>query len=208
MTENIKQILKSVYKYYPLGSSLNPDEFDDGEFGRIIGEKIEKVMSNEETPWSKAIREFELKFEKMLNWDYIQFPCYKATLEVNENEFYLRRIVVVVSLICPFYTIYVEDCIKFNRFEGIRGVTSSILFSCNSMKDKELELKIQWVNDTIGNHFRGYTFCPHIYLFDYKFAASALQHYDRMPSTDLTKYPVYNLLFDNSFNIDKIIILN
>jgi hypothetical protein len=53
---------------------------------------------------------------------YVQFPSYIATIECGktENDIFIltQKLIINISLMCPFYTIYYEDHFKFTGYKA------------------------------------------------------------------------------------------
>jgi hypothetical protein len=210
--EQINRLSKIIYNYYPIGFPyLNLSYVGFREYENILKGRISALQNNEDSPWKKLLSVFQEKYGgKAIEQYSIQFPSYSIQIELHSeasNNFtFSRKIVVIASLLCKYYTVFFEDFYNFNHNETYKGVPPfyRILFS----KEKGLNNATEVFTKTVAlvkNNISEYDYISHKLLFDYKVFGG--YPYTENQESALPSYPIFSFLFDGFFQLDNLEII-
>jgi len=208
----IQDLLKAIHSFYPVGINNIMAKYEGlAAFRTILSNKINSVMEGESTSWSNLVYELGKIFSDrpIMDQSYNQFPSYLLSItffEKDDGEIKLeRRLLVNVSLLCSYYTIFFETRINVKSNNGglLPGFAPGV-FSLYSTNDPA-QNRIDAIKMLVEAHFKGYQFAYHKTLFDYCIEGcgtySNWQEYEAGQ-----KYPVYSYLFDSHLLLQNILI--
>lgn len=205
-------LLKHIHQYYPIGL---PEYYNQPrgimiERDHIVTNKINDLIEGKETAWSLFVNELKKHDCELLDMAPIQFPSYVIHIKLKTPDFstpeilHKRELVVVVSLLCPYYTIYYLDTYRFNTIRAAHhryGPTFRIAFKDLLPEfsfDQEALLKE--VEELIKRYFPNHAYAIH----------GMLMHRYLSPGIILEgqigegPYPIYSYLFDDTFNFKNL----
>ncbi|HWC52329.1 MAG TPA: hypothetical protein VG676_02005 [Chitinophagaceae bacterium] len=205
--EQVLYLLNQVYKYYPVGMShLRNVHPGYKEMRAIVAKKINQIIEKEETPWSRLIKKLEIEFKlNLLDMGYLQFPCYAARIKIQQDKTdffnYHKDFVLVISLLCDFYTVYYEDTYQFtNHLPAENPVSFKVIFLKNKDEKEDQEKLFDTLCKIIPVYFNNYGYIHHRILFEHK--VTDVFPYSEDITTIKKEFPIYNLLFEDLINID------
>lgn len=200
-------LLKHIHRYYPVGL---PEYYNQPrrmiERDQIVADKINGLIEEKETAWSLFVIELKKHEWELFDMAYIQFPSYVVHIKLKSPDFstpeilHERELVVVVSLLCPYYTIYYLDTYRFDTIRSAHhrfGPTFRIVF-------KDLLPEFSFDQDALLKeverltklHFPSYSYAGHGMLMRrYLTPGIVLEG-----QSDEGPYPIYSYLFDHTFS--------
>lgn len=113
----IQLLLKKIQYYYPIGfPALYKDYKGQEELKEIIENKIKKIQNHEISPWNTLVKSLksEIKDYRVQDLSFHQFPSYSLhiyldAIELNDILKINQTIVLCLSLLVPYYTIFIES---------------------------------------------------------------------------------------------------
>lgn len=208
----VLDLLVYVQKYYPLGMPhyYNQPRVCALEKDEIVLKKINSITDHEETAWSKLISEAELANQTMFDMSYLQFPCYPLYITMdtvggsNELTNHSRQVVLIISLLCPYYTVFYLDSYVFkNIWTTERTIVPTFRIAYSEIlpefetKEKEIFEQLRRLTE---KHFFGYTFLRHRIAFG-NYIKSDIQLEGQANSGP---YPLFSYLFDGYFDLNNL----
>ncbi|WP_142688644.1 hypothetical protein [Chitinophaga polysaccharea] len=204
-------LLKYIHQYYPIGL---PEYYNQPrrmiERDHIVANKINDLIEGKETAWSLFVKELKKRDWELLDMAFIQFPSYVVHIKLKTPDFstpeilHQRELVVVVSLLCPYYTIYYLDTYRFNtiraahyRFGPIFRITFKDLLPEFSF-DQEALLKE--VEDLTKQYFPSHNYASHGMLMNRYLTPGIILE----GQSGAGPYPIYSYLFDHTFNFKNL----
>lgn len=204
-------LLKYVYKFYPVGiSQLNRRQYPGYlEMEKISKMKCESVESGTNTEWTSLIAGLRDMSLDVFDQGLSMFPSYKGWLDLGSQQKdgynFLCRLHFCISLLCPHYTIFFEDRYVFSDFECSIPPSSTIFYSRKANNTGSQQQIWLAVDELIRGHFPGHTFIEHKLLFDYRI--HSVSPFESEPDTASENHGLYQLLFDGHQVIDTLQIL-
>ncbi|MGF6924645.1 hypothetical protein QFZ48_000145 [Chitinophaga sp. W2I13] len=209
--EIMLDLLRYIHQYYPIGL---PEYYNQPrrmmERDHILANKISDLTEGKETAWSIFVRELKQHNWELLDMAYIQFPSYVVRIKLKTPDFstpeifHSRELVVVVSLLCPYYTIYYLDTYRFNtiraahhRYRPIfRIAFKEVLPEFSFNQDAHLKE----VEDLTRLHFPSHNYASHGMLMQRYLSPGIVLE----GQSGEGPYPIYSYLFDYTFNIKNL----
>lgn len=208
----IQDLLKAIHSFYPVGMNDIMMKYDGfAAFQDILSDKINVVMEGGDPSWNNLSHELGRIFagHPLMDQSYNQFPSYQfciTLLEKDDREMKIeRRLLVNISLLCPYYTLFFETKmdIKLHNSKSLPQLTTSV-FNLHTTDDPA-KSKMEEIRKLVETHFKGYQFAYHKTLFEYHIDGcgtySNWQEYEAG-----RKYPVYSYLFDSHLMLDSIML--
>jgi hypothetical protein len=216
MEKFLFELLLKIYMYYPVGM---PHVYRDFPGYKLymdkLDAKIDMVQAGTNHEWINFVEAARLKCPSgsLSDLSFQQFPSYIASIVIEKNKNSEREfsceIVVVVSLLADYYTIYLKDSYKLLNYtyskEEIYPINYEILYY-ESAKNKELLELCDKLKLLLESNFSKYKYVSHHMLLNSEIQDTLL--YGR--SNDFPhekKYSIYELLFDTQFFGEKITFL-
>ncbi len=210
--EKVITLLKVIHEFYPVGIPTMKMAYPGySNYNRILTEKINSIMDNRATPWVNVVENLKAKFgTAVTDMNYLQFPCHlmKIELETESNGPYdfKRFMVVNISLLCDFYTIFIEDFFRYASYTNqIAKPSTSILFSSKTGEEKYFDGLINNVKEKVSLAFPTHERISHKPLFSYKVRGA--NPYTEEES-DNEMFCLYQLLFDGFYKTDNLFTLD
>ncbi len=214
--ELLESLLKCVHHFYPIGrSSLAYSYSGCKEQDLILTNKIDELIDEVTSPWTKLVDELKENFgDAVFDMGYLQFPSYMARIEVGnesqESMSYTRTLVINISLLCPYYTIYYEDAYTFHGFYNDLSPTPPVIvfrifFTKKNGKPEIPGKELENVQILIQKYFRQ-KYINHRILFDYDVVGGFPRTEDI--STAANSYPIYSFLFDGFISYEDVEVLD
>jgi len=204
-------LLKYIHQYYPIGL---PEYYNQPrrmiERDHIVANKINDLIEGKETAWTLLVKELKKRDCELLDLASIQFPSYVVHIKLKTPDFstqeilHQRELVVVVSLLCPYYTIYYLDTYQFKTIRAAHhrhGPIFRIAF-------KDLLPEFLFDQEALLKEVEGLTkqyFPSHVYA-----SHGMLMHRYLSPGIILEgqsgegPYPIYSYLFDHTFKFKNL----
>ncbi|MBZ4192658.1 hypothetical protein [Niabella beijingensis] len=206
MKNEITTLLEHLYKYYPIGAPNQQNSYDGIlRKNKIVEQKITDIIEKKDTKWTVFLGGLEkAKIGFPINdVSYLQFPSYEMSIVikdiVKENICEIKReLVINASLLCPVFTIFYRDTYKFLFNESI-PLHHIVYLQAGRLQDD----LIKQIKKTFEASFSDYDYYDHYLLFKYK-----IYGYDPSGYSNLSVgVPIYNFLFDESFDIRNVDVL-
>ncbi|MET0244325.1 MAG: hypothetical protein ABW174_12685 [Flavitalea sp.] len=190
----------SVDKYY----GQLPGSHQSDPIAMIVGEKINALISDRKTSWSKFVSSLADRFHDIKDHDsaYIQFPSYQLNFPLSSKGFDAgtkrSRFVVTLSLLCPFYTSFIHDEFLFDTYDVESPPTFSIIRPAPS-DSAFLQTLQPAIYSGLESEFSSYRYLDHTLLM--MRMVPGLFPYPEYKSDDQKNFTssYYRLLFDGSF---------
>ncbi|HMR93389.1 MAG TPA: hypothetical protein PKC69_13795 [Chitinophagaceae bacterium] len=210
--DTIQALLKDIYSFYPVGLNSFMGSYEGSKkFREILTKKINDEIDGADRPWLKLTKELKNLFSAYQFFDmaYIQFPSYQLSVNFLDKKDcgirLERRLILNVSLLCSFYTIFFETKIKIKGEDQNFDPNNSFGILSFHSENNILLKDVEKVRELTEREFTGYRFIHHKMLFDYKIEGcgtySNWQEYQ--PGQ---RNPVYFYLFDSNLMLDQTII--
>jgi hypothetical protein len=216
MNKILIDLLLKVQLYYPIGIPQIYQEYPGYNlFKEKVALKIDDLDNNIKTPWSDFFTQVEKKFQQYQTFDesYHQFPSYITTIQLEKSKDSEREItkelVINVSLLTDYYTIFFKDSYKYLRYgtDSLRVPPGlEIIYYENGTEKTYFDFAAELKN-MIQQYFPNHLFVEHYLLFNTEVAGGIIygQGFD-IPLLD-TRYSIYEFLFSNYINKDRMVIL-
>ncbi len=200
----INRLLKSVHDFYPVGMPSIMEDYEGYEkYSSILNKKINDVINGTTEKWNlwKATM---TKFNQvqLIDLGYNQFPSFIAKIEIPTNvssdDIISAEIIVNISLLCNFYTIFVRKFYQVGDSQISNEKSRfSVLYGLEANKNENQIFDCDRIKERVESIFDVYEFIPHKILFDIH-VEGAIPYTE---SVDIAKprYSVYELLFDSLF---------
>lgn len=209
----VASLMKTINEYYPVGiTAMKPWFAGFEKYTQILTEKINLVISKERTPWVDFIEKLQSEFaDSILDMDYLQFPCHlvKITLKKEHHSDYEfeRYLVVNVSLLCNYYTLFFEDRFRFKDYTNdIIKPSITILFSRKLSEKVHFDDLVTKIESQLVKYFGNYSRINHKLLFDYK--VEAVLPYTEGEGEQEVPFSFYQLLFDSFYKPNHFYVLD
>lgn len=199
---NELELLKYIHKFYPIGWNGDNNAYEGlKERGAIIEQKIKAVINEDITSWELFIS--YLKDHKLTNIKdlcFLQTPSYEANILIEDDTTdyvnYQKQIIVAVSLLCPYYTVFYQDTYRF-LFSEEQDIVMPLLNNIYPIEEDNSVMRI--IIDGLKRFF------PEYNPVDYGFVLGRkIIGYDPAGYSNYTiGYPIYNFLFDDSLNLNN-----
>ncbi|QJB38771.1 hypothetical protein HF324_13210 [Chitinophaga oryzae] len=217
MSANIPyELLHYVHKYYPIGM---PSVYNHPriklERDLIVEKKISDIINDVRTPWMELINDLKRKELEIFDMAYTQFPSFMLKIKIQEignpfeNISFSRHLILIVSLLCPFYTIFFENEYTVNNVKTeVRQIGPKFrifyqkLLPEFSFGQEEL---FSFIQQTTNSHFGSHTFLHHRIPFSHIISENELQLEGALVPGP---YPIFSYLFDDSINYKNLEILS
>jgi|GEM_PF-4774683 len=214
------ELLERIHYYYPIGM---PGRYSDYpgfiKLRSIIEEKIIAIQNNEPTPFTRLMERIREKYNNLSLNDlsYHQFPSYLFTIELGSSQQQQveisNRIIVAISLLGNFYTIYVENLYHFSGFKTNKTKIAHHILYNDECNDDETITLIKGLKDLILSSFKDYKYVDHYILFNTYLRGEPTLF--NMKSYDpFSNHSFYEFLFstdkcylNNLFVLDKLTVL-
>jgi hypothetical protein len=198
-------LLKDIHNFYPVGLPTLMDTYSGFKsYSKILDEKINCIIENKTTNWSLLKDQItKISQLELTDFGYNQFPSYIAKIKLPSNKnidcYTTLELVINISLLCKFYTIYIDKTFWINDVNSKSSGNSKFTILCG-LKGNESEkyhIKLSEIEASIKSIFVGYTFVSHKILFN-TYIDGVVPYSE---SLDISKpqYSIYNLLFDSLF---------
>jgi len=196
-------LVKAVHHYYPVGFAMTNIQYEGfQELQAILLVKHNNVSKNSMPDDIKKLGEnlrnhfghLPVHFEY-----YKQFPSYSIVIELfhhyHDGVQHILRLVIKVSLLINFYTIYFEDAIKYDHLRYELGPVNTTVVSFQMQRDKDHAQDVIAVERFLKECFPDYFFIGHQLLFGLKIKHGQLIE-EEFETAGQTK-DVFSFLFDN-----------
>ena len=200
--EVILDLLKSVYRYYPVGLPNFQSSFEGrAKAMDILEKKIIAVQDGTPNDWTRLISVLtEKKIGEVRDAAYIQFPSYTATIILKQASTewieFTQYLHVTVSLLTNYYTVYFEDRLGHKVFyESEKHNPHTYLYYSNIRDPTSPSAEaFHEVKSIVASVFRNHQFVPHQLLFDHK--VQGVYSLYEPQDQGLMEAPLFTLLFD------------
>ena len=198
-------LIHAVHRYYPIGINILNEQFDGfQELRAIMDSKFKQLSDNAfsnnigylREELRNKFREFQIDFD-----DYKQFPSFSFAIELDQASYptlqHSVRLVVKISLLINYYTIFFEEYITNQEvFSGLGPARVAIISLRSQTNTRNTNIRTELL-DLLQECLQNYHYVDHESLFKLKI------HYglplDAPYITITETKPVYNYLFDNQF---------
>ncbi len=205
--ELINQLENIVKTYYPPNIGNTPDlALPIPDRATIVAGKINAIIAKEPTVWSQLIAAVENTYAfPVKDISYLQTPNYKLEIILNKWQYAehiscTRSLTLLVSLLCPYYTLYFEDNYTISnvkRDSSSRDVPLKVVFS-QIMPDlfENAGGYIYDLKNIVGKYFPQYICLFHKFLMQ----RTVDGKYDLPWAIDEGPHPLFFYLFDGPFD--------
>lgn len=197
-------LLNDVVKYYSIGQLVSTADYPGYKnWAEIVTKKIKFVQSGEHHPWLDVVKAFEQKrfFEDdAIDCSFFQFPSLTIRLVLDRSTFNdgkrERTFVLDISLLCRFYTAYIEDRFVVGPSQNLEQYNPGKNYSLQHLSTQHPEFPAlkSIAEKEIPALFEGYRFIEHYWLFQHKI--DNIQLYNAVPG-ELKIRSLYNILFSD-----------
>ncbi len=202
-TSVINELFQKVHDFYPMGSDRVDQRFPGKvKYDAILKGKIDSIINRQSTAWERFASELSGLNEYFLfDMSYLQFPGFTGKLQILSDEnsrFNMQRALVIsVSLLCDYYTLYVEDTYTFRDYGDLSLKPKlHILFSKKNDSGEEEGL-FNTVHEMLRKSFPRFGFVNHKLLFDTRIKGGFV-YPDGEACPDMLM-SLFNFLFDGDF---------
>lgn len=208
----VEELLKNIYSYYPIGMNSFINKYEgQKQLRKIIENKINALIAKQNSPWTNLVYDIEKHYPgKVFDMAYLQFPSYQAVINFNsiDNDEYnsTHNLIVVISLLCSYYTIFFESDYRFKAFNSSPELTNYKIFSLNSDK-KNSSIDLVAIKSEIEKNFDAHSFISHKILFDYKINGG-IPYSKTEENLTFSSFPIYSYLFDSHLLLNNVQVLD
>jgi len=215
ITDNLNPstaLVKAVHHYYPVGFYMSNVQYEGfQELQEILLSKHNNVSRNSMPDDIKKLGEklkshfshLPVHFE-----DYKQFPSYSIVIELGHHHHdgvqHLLRLVIKISLLVNYYTIYFEDIIKYNHLRYGLGPVNTTVVSFQMQREKDHAQHVNAVEGFLKECFPDYFFVAHELLFALKIKYGNLID-EELETANQTK-AIFSFLFDNVIHAGLLVV--
>jgi hypothetical protein len=206
MSEIFWELLDRIQVFYP---SLKDADVESkiSKRNAFTEEKINNLIAKVNSPWTPLELEVKNHWQNVMNMDFMQFPNY--FLYINLDNIYQaphivkreRRLVLCVSLLCRYYTVFYEEDYIFTQMVVSMGGSEEKMppiyriYFQDLIRDPSGSLKTDFkkLQSICEKHFPDHTFVDHRWIMTYKVP-------DMLTDTgdpELPERSIYSYLFDN-----------
>ncbi|SIN77700.1 hypothetical protein [Chitinophaga niabensis] len=198
----IQELLDRVHFFY---STIQERDFEvkAGKRNAITATKINSLIGKVDSPLRPLELEAKQHWKNVMSCDYMQFPNYYLGINLDnidqaphivERQ---RRLVLCVSLLCRYYTLFYEEDYMFTQMLTYEDMTPPIyrIYFQDLANDPSGRLKEDFkkLQSICEKHFPDYTFVDHRWIMTIKVP-------DMQTDTGELQVPersIYSYLFDN-----------
>ena len=203
LTEQVNELLNRIHYYYPIGQEqLGTNHPGYIDYNKILTSKINNIIEDKKSNWDELTKLIMgIYKDGFFDMNYLQFPSHIGKIalknELHQEYDYQQTLVINISLLCNFYTIFFEDTFIYkNYIDPLPKPKTKILY-LNQKKKIEINHTIEIIQQKIKWLFPEYEYINHKVLFLYEIKAG-------VPYTDGYEYAtppyfIYNFLFDGFF---------
>lgn len=213
MNQIIIDLLKKAHYYYPIGMPHIFNEYNGYyKLKEILKAKIDNISAQKNTKWSILVEDVKKHFPtyKVFDYGYLQFPNYILVIElcIHENNRIVitKSIILNISLLVNYYTIFFEDLIKLkgdaDNSNGIKDTHFQMIYFNSCIEEECLENANQ-LKKIVAQFFNEHSFLEHRQLFENKVLGS--KSYGNEFSSTNEASCLYELLFSNDQIPDRIL---
>lgn len=203
----ISSLIKAIHQFYPIGTPNLGFEYPGySDYKLILTDKIMSITENKKTQWTGFIKSLEKEYNPstIIDMNYLQFPCHLARIELkkesNDEYDFEQSIVINISLLCKYYTIFFEEGYKFKNYTNqIIKPSVSMLFSNKMNGEDYFQKKMLTLKEKLEPFFSDYQNISHRPLFQYKIIGGF--PYSEGESEQETYY-LYHFLFDSFYKME------
>lgn len=198
-------LLNWIHKYYAVGTISFQSAYPGQKLiSDIIANKISAVQLGIENAWQITLKTLALQWgNKLYNLDFQQLPSYAAAIDfhiIDNNVFDLeRKIHLKLSLLCPYYTVFLEDRLTMKSYNDSGPIV--IYYPYDNLKE-DIKSQIDLIKACVESNFQDHTLIDPEILFKLKITGAIPYGLDFQNIED--SWPYYNYLFDND-SLDDII---
>lgn len=206
----ISDLLQYIHKYYPIGMPHLYDRPRDLERDRIVATKISEIIDGVKTPWTSLTMDLIENGLNISNMSHRQFPSYYLKIEKRpqraiEHISYSRNLILIVSLLCPYYTAFYEDEYRFNniRTEIIDGGPTFRIFFRELLPELSFDDPGSFtiLKNLTEKHFQKHTFISHGILFGHHITGGVVE---LEALAGVGPFPVFSYLFEDSIQLKNL----
>lgn len=201
------ELLGLVSKYYPVGLPLSGSSYDGTKLlHKAIGDKIKELSDNGRVePWSELIDKLFSHFEKenVRDMAYLQYPTLAVSIILkNEQDelFRTRSIELNISLLGPYYTIFLQEQIQANWINKHGSFPGTGIWRGDAASNKESE-HFGFIRELVKRHYAEHKLVNHQFLFETKIFG-AIPHGEDIETAFVNNpgycYPLFDFLFQKS----------
>jgi len=202
-TSVINELFQKVHDFYPMGSDRVDQTFPGKvKYDAILKDKIDSIINHQSTAWESFASDLScLNEHSLFNMSYLQFPCFIGKLQIVSDEnsrFNMQRtLVIAVSLLCDYYTLYFEDTYAFAGYTDLSVKPKlHILFSKRNDSGEE-EVLFNTVHSMLRKSFPRFGFVNHKLLFDTRIKGGFV--YPDGEACPDRRMNLFNFLFDGDY---------
>lgn len=120
--EQRNKLLEIIHSYYPIGSEQLEHNYSGyPRYKKILTNKINDIIEAKETKWVSFVNSMKPVYEAdFFDMNYHQFPSHIARVNIinesNSKFDFQQTLVINISLLCNYYTVFFEDLFIFKNY--------------------------------------------------------------------------------------------
>lgn len=198
----MKPLDEYVRHYYP-ANTLNGSD-NRRLLMEILAKKVNALIGNDIREdfylknWENLINEISKEDRiKINNMSYLQFPNLKLSIEeVQEMEgiINVRKLTLVISLLCPIYTFFNEFCVNLKVINGSIEIGKIVFLEDEIFRNLIISTDSN-IKKLMKKHFSKFTYANHFDLMN-----TTMDYSKPWGNEDIDRveYSVYEYLFDST----------
>jgi hypothetical protein len=174
---------------------------------KIVEDKINSLIQNEETPWMKLVGKIESDATmNVFDEAYEQFPNYALRIDIRTNSIgrYINResVYLVISLLTKYFTVFLREDLLV--CDGDDKQLKLICLSETKSSDDALEI-INKLKLIASEMFSSHTFIHHKALFNFRITGAVPHGEDE---TNPERFSIFSFLFGHYHFIDRTVVFD
>lgn len=186
-----------------IGKFYSERELSNSSLKQIIENKILAIKGQgefltEAEKWRSLGDVLKAKTNFLIrDYNYQQFPNFKLAIELDNNYGELtsrKSIVIVASLLCPYYTYFFEFRVSTRIVDGFLPLGKIAFFNDKRLDNLKIQFNSNLIDENLNRLFPNWNFVNHYYLMHAR--VDGLLPINGQYATD-RKFSIYEFLFDN-----------